>query len=585
MNRLLTTSSFALLLLGAPGHNHAANAPTNLRVTTPFLRDNTVEFAWQDNSDDEDSFEIEIRTEEDGEPVLTLTTVPNQTLNNDVQGGGSGTVLFVRARATSEASGDSAWTETLSVTYPTTSLAILSRQFVSGTVGTPITPFKPETFGEATITGYTASDLPPGLEFDTTDGTISGTPAEAGVFLPSVSATDDTSTASTFVRFGIEKPLPQLALTTALPDTALNLGTPPAALDLAQHLTYGEITAFQMVTNYGPLDLIIFADAAPLTLANLRSYLGRNAYDGVVFHRSVNSATAGIDIIQAGWFKPDPTGSFTTVTSDPNIPNEPAFPNDRGTIAMAKLGGDAHSASSQFYFNVSDSPALDSSSNNGGFSVFGRLTPSSLAVMDAIHALPTASYSITLDDSPRSMVDWPTNTVLEAEATPGSDDVVQILSLTELDSFVSYAVTAQSSTAVAATIDGTSLNLVPRHPGSSTLTITATDLDGNTLDTTITATVTHTVATSTAIVTVAGATHPAITFPHLTTPGAPVYEVQKSADLKTWTTVWQTSDTFTHELVATSTPDGDTTTLTVRTPAPYTGTPCHLRVKTTYPNP
>ena len=87
-------------------------------------------------------------------------------------------------------------------------------------------------------------------------------------------------------------------------------------------------------------------------------------------------------------------------------------------------------------------------------------------------------------------------------------------------------------------------------------------------------------------VTVADATHPAITFPHLTGAGAPTYEVQKSADLKTWTTVWQTSDTFAHALVASSSTDGETTTLTVRTPEPFSSpTPCHLRIKTTYPAP
>jgi cyclophilin family peptidyl-prolyl cis-trans isomerase len=71
----------------------------------------------------------------------------------------------------------------------------------------------------------------------------------------------------------------------------------------------------------------------------------------------------------------------------PNEPN-PSNPGDiRGTIAMAKLGGNANSATNQWFFNLGDNRAnLDN--QNGGFTVFGKVTGAAgLKVMDTIAAL------------------------------------------------------------------------------------------------------------------------------------------------------------------------------------------------------
>jgi cyclophilin family peptidyl-prolyl cis-trans isomerase len=77
------------------------------------------------------------------------------------------------------------------------------------------------------------------------------------------------------------------------------------------------------------------------------------------------------------------------VFEDPPIQNEPGtFLNKRGTIGAAKLPNDPNGATSQFYFNATDNPNLDNPTNNGGYTVFGRVVNNGLTAIDQIYALP-----------------------------------------------------------------------------------------------------------------------------------------------------------------------------------------------------
>ena len=123
-----------------------------------------------------------------------------------------------------------------------------------------------------------------------------------------------------------------------------------------------------LMTNYGPINLELDFDKAPKSATNFLHYIKQNFYDGTIFHRVINDF-----MIQGGGFESD---MQKKPTSDP-IKNEAdnGLLNLTGTVAMARTS-DPHSATSQFFINVSDNHFLDhrNKTNAGwGYAVFGRV--------------------------------------------------------------------------------------------------------------------------------------------------------------------------------------------------------------------
>lgn len=143
----------------------------------------------------------------------------------------------------------------------------------------------------------------------------------------------------------------------------------------------------------------------PNTVSNFLNYvqngLGDRRYDGTFIHRSVRAATTGLDVIQGGgWFLS--AGLPAAVSADAPIVNEFSVtrPNVRGTLAMAKLGGNPDSATSEWFFNVIDNSAVLGGQNNGGFTVFGRVLGDGMAVVDAIAQVATENLGGIFTDVP-----------------------------------------------------------------------------------------------------------------------------------------------------------------------------------------
>jgi len=134
-------------------------------------------------------------------------------------------------------------------------------------------------------------------------------------------------------------------------------------------------------TNFGDIAIDLYPEQAPLTVKNFTGYVEDGFYDGLIFHRVIDGF-----MIQGGAFDADM--NFHDPTRDPII-NEFGLSNVRGTVAMAKKGGDPDSATSQFFINLTDNsgppPALDT--QNGGFTVFGKVVLS-MDVVDAIAQTP-----------------------------------------------------------------------------------------------------------------------------------------------------------------------------------------------------
>lgn len=140
-------------------------------------------------------------------------------------------------------------------------------------------------------------------------------------------------------------------------------------------------------TNLGDINVQLFPDVAPKTVANFLTYVNSGAYNGTIFHRSVPGF-----VIQSGGYNYK-NNTLNTIPTNAPVVNEFHLSNVRGTIAMAKLGSDPNSATDQWFFNESDSNAANLDSQNGGFTVFGKIVDSAgLAVMDRIAAVPTYNF-------------------------------------------------------------------------------------------------------------------------------------------------------------------------------------------------
>ena len=150
-------------------------------------------------------------------------------------------------------------------------------------------------------------------------------------------------------------------------------------------------------TTLGNITLELFETDAPLTTANFKQYVEEGFYDGTIFHRVIDRF-----MIQGGGFEP---GMIQKDTRDP-IANEASngLANNRGTIAMARTM-DPHSATAQFFINVTDNDFLNfrSESPDGfGYCVFGRVYDG-MDVIDAIKAVET-THRAGHSDVPRDDV-------------------------------------------------------------------------------------------------------------------------------------------------------------------------------------
>jgi peptidyl-prolyl cis-trans isomerase B (cyclophilin B) len=157
-----------------------------------------------------------------------------------------------------------------------------------------------------------------------------------------------------------------------------------------------DLSMIKLHTNHGVIGINLFADKAPLTVANFIEYVKEGHYDNVIFHRVISNF-----MIQGGGFEPGMKQKATRASIKNEADN--GLSNKSGTLAMARTN-EPHSASAQFFINVKDNDFLDHSSKTAqgwGYCVFGEVVEG-LDIVEKIKAVATGSkgghQDVPLDD-------------------------------------------------------------------------------------------------------------------------------------------------------------------------------------------
>jgi cyclophilin family peptidyl-prolyl cis-trans isomerase len=224
----------------------------------------------------------------------------------------------------------------------------------------------------------------------------------------------------------------------------------------------------------------------PLTATNFLTYVNDGSYDNTILHRAVDSF-----VIQGGGYTaPDraanlPESNPGLVTQRATVTNEPGNLNTRGTVALAKIANQPNSGSNQFYFNLGNNSNLNT--DNGGYTVFGRVLGAGMTVVDTMANALT--YDATAYYGNGALSDLPLWNV-------NSDNIVQpndFVKFTDVSTvaesaLLSFTVTSSDTSKLAASIvkDQLLLAPVPGQTGTVNVTVRGTSkLDNSTVEDTI----------------------------------------------------------------------------------------------------
>jgi cyclophilin family peptidyl-prolyl cis-trans isomerase len=258
---------------------------------------------------------------------------------------------------------------------------------------------------------------------------------------------------------------------------------------------YGTVTRWE--TSLGSFYVDLYDSITPQTVRNFLAYVESGAYNDptlgdTFFHRSVPGF-----IVQGGGFRWD-GGDDNIIDTFAPVENEFDELRDhfgantpinvRGTIAMAKLGGDPDSATSQWFFNLDDDNANNLDFQNGGFTTFGRVLGDGMSVLDAIAALNRYNKPGSLSGG--AYTDVPLQNYTTGQ-TVTTENLARVTGIEVVSPMSGYSVVSNSnSDLVAATIVDGRLTLSHQagQTGSATITVRGTDRAGGAVEDTFTIT-------------------------------------------------------------------------------------------------
>lgn len=155
----------------------------------------------------------------------------------------------------------------------------------------------------------------------------------------------------------------------------------------------------EIATELGSIEVEVYPEAAPVTVANFLRYVDQALYDGGSFHRTVHASNQPRDSIRIAVIQGDRPRGRGPEGGGP-IPLErtrdTGLSHLDGTISMARGGPDT--ATSSFFICVGDQPELDFGGRRNpdgqGFAAFGRVVEG-MDVVRAINDAPAEGQSLS----------------------------------------------------------------------------------------------------------------------------------------------------------------------------------------------
>jgi len=152
-------------------------------------------------------------------------------------------------------------------------------------------------------------------------------------------------------------------------------------------------------TSEGNIEVALYPQRAPLSVAHFLSYVDGGHYDGATFYRVTRkSETMPHAVVQGGLSAADIVTSLEDYSNQgelfPPVAHETTdttgIPNETGTLAYARL--EPGTANSEFFFNLGDNPVLDTGNTSRnpdgqGYATFGRVLRG-MRVLEKIQSLP-----------------------------------------------------------------------------------------------------------------------------------------------------------------------------------------------------
>ncbi len=281
-----------------------------------------------------------------------------------------------------------------------------------------------------------------------------------------------------------------------IPTQTLAPGGGAVTVELSNYLGLAGVAGpvVQFDTSLGKFNVELRSDVAPQHVTNFLNYVSAGRYRDTFLHRSASlDASGAVSIVQGGGFGVSNNTIVDVPTFSP-VPLEYQLPNARGTLAAARTSS-INSATSQWYFNVRDNSTILDQGNGGGYTVFGRVLGTGMNVVDAMAALQRVNATGGDPSSPFGELpvrDYSGGNIqLSHLVMVNSVKAVPIVPGASGEGALALSVQSSNPGAVAASLTGGTLSLTPTGSGSAVITLQATDVNGNSISTTFSATISN----------------------------------------------------------------------------------------------